>query len=119
MELAVFVTDVLTAVMAGVKNAENAAKEYGAVVNPRKTIEEFYNMNAPPLQKTQYTIQSIEFDIALTVERSGTKGGGGNIAVMSIGAGGKVESTTKNSSASHVRFSLPIVLPSVGQLPAE
>jgi prepilin-type N-terminal cleavage/methylation domain-containing protein len=36
MELAQFYTDVLTALMAGVQNAETAAEQYGAVVNPRE-----------------------------------------------------------------------------------
>jgi hypothetical protein len=54
---------------------------------------------------TSAKIPQVEFDIAVTVERIGIKGGGGNISVMSIGAGGKVESSTTDASVSNVKFS--------------
>jgi hypothetical protein len=38
---------------------------------------------------------------------------------MSIGAGAKIESTSKNASVSRVKFSLPIVLPTVGRFPED
>jgi len=117
MELAQFVTDVLTAIMAGVQNAEGAAQQYGAVVNPREYHHRHgsYEIGAKVPMDKHAKVQQVEFDIAVTVERAGSKSGGGNISVMSIGAGGKAESSTKNASVSHVKFTLPIILPSVGK----
>jgi Trypsin-co-occurring domain 2 len=116
MELQEFVCDVLTAIMAGITQSEGAANKYGAIVNQRDyhNAPGTYGIDEIPPKVMRYKVQEVDFDIAVTVESTGSKGAGGKISVMSIGAGGKVESTSKNASVSHVKFSLPVVLPSVG-----
>ena len=60
-------------------------------------------------------VQEIEFDIALTVETGGTKNAGGQLTVMGVGVGGKAETSTRSSTISRVKFSVPVILPSAGK----
>ena len=118
MELREFISDVFASIIAGVSDAEAAAKEHGAVINPRGETTVYGrggDMRTETKVKT-YEHQSVDFDVALTVESSNSKDAGGKIAVMSAGLGGNVASSSKNSSVSRIKFSIPIILPSVGHV---
>ena len=57
----------------------------------------------------QSTRTSLEFDVAVTVESSGEKKGGGQIKVWGLAeAGGTASSVSKNSTVSRVSFSIDI-----------
>jgi len=56
-------------------------------------------------------LSNVEFDVAVTAEKSeGTKGGIG-VFVGSIGLGAQGKSDLKNQSVSRIKFSAPISLP--------
>ena len=52
--------------------------------------------------------RTVEFDIAVTVEREGEKGGGGGIKIFSAEVGGKVNTVNKNSTVSRISFGVDI-----------
>ncbi len=94
MDIKTFVSESLTQIIQGI---ENAQQENGnSVVNPvrRKISDE--------------TMQDIDFDIAVTVEKeTGTKGG---IAVLAgaFTLGSQGQSKASDITASRIKFSIPV-----------
>jgi hypothetical protein len=115
MDLKDFITQTLTQIASGVKDAQSSARAVGAVVNPHITTEPaeasrhgflFANGSYSPI---------VQFDVALTVtEGTGTKGG---IGVFSgaINLGSSGQSQNEQSTVSRVKFSVPIALPYYGE----
>lgn len=60
-------------------------------------------------------VVDLDFDVAITASEVSGKEGGGGLKVASLNLGGKVESKTENQTISRVKFSLPLVLPIVGE----
>ncbi len=117
MELRQFISDVLESIIVGVKEAESVAVDHGAIINPYKIQTEFGGNNLGRKTSTKiHGSQLVEFDIALTVEDSSGKDGGAQISVLSVGLGGKLSSSSHNSTVSRVKFAIPVVLQSVGGL---
>ncbi|WP_019446049.1 hypothetical protein [Aeromonas sp. 159] len=101
MQLDEFVKTTLMQVVKGVKDAQEEAVGFGAVVNPRP------NGGYGPARETQ-----IDFDVALTV--TGTSSGevGGKIAVASfLNLGGKATESDARQETSRVKFELTLALP--------
>jgi hypothetical protein len=117
MNLQQFIKETLVQITQGIVDADQAVSETGAAVNPRdvvhnKTGEGPYGYYAED-RKGHYrrTVQSIEFDVVVTVtEGTETKGGIG-IHVGAIGLGSSGKSDKENSSESRIRFSVPLLIP--------
>ena len=111
MDLQDFVAQTLLQIAAGVKLAQEGAKDLGAEVNP--------HLNGGPVERASQgflwasgrAVQVVQFDVALTVvEGTGTKGGIGVFAgAINIGSAG--QSSTENRSVSHIKFAVPLALP--------
>jgi hypothetical protein len=86
MELKEFISDVLVAIMEGINSVEQKATGQGAIINPREYRQRpgNYEIDERVPMDAYNKVQNIEFDVALTVENVGTKGGGGKIAVMGV-----------------------------------
>ena len=104
MELREFVAKTLTQVAQGVKEAQDAALESGAFVNPGGL-----HGSRPMLTHQGVPLQSVAFDVALTVEESG--GMGGSLSVLGGLLGGSVGREDRESSVSRIKFTVPISLP--------
>jgi hypothetical protein len=107
-----FITETLTQIIKGVKNANTIAEENGAIINPHNA---YRNSNGDILVSEDYIYniaQEIEFDIAVTAaEKSDAKGGAG-VFVSIVGIGAQLKDSTENSTISRVKFSVPVKLPS-------
>ncbi|MBP7052952.1 MAG: hypothetical protein KBE65_18255 [Phycisphaerae bacterium] len=98
MKLQEFVNESLREIIAGVKEAQEYAKDNNATVNA-----------SPPTLRPP--IKEVEFDVAVTsIEGSQAQAGAG-IFVAGLGLGAKGKMDTSNSSATRIRFSVPVCLP--------
>lgn len=109
MELKDFVSDSITQIMEGVKEAQQKGKELGGSVVPFS-----YNVqgNRTILDSTnQRLISTLSFDVAVTATETTDKGARGGIKVMSIQLGGEANNNVTSGSTSRLCFEIPIILP--------
>ena len=110
MKLSEFVQEVLTEIVAGVREAQS--KEGGAFIVPGGDGGHKYashpRIGVGGLLKS--TI--VDFDIALTVEESSKGGGGGSLKVFGVGgANVQGELASKDTTVSRIQFAVPVLLP--------
>ena len=111
MELKIFITETLTQIIGGVKEAQSHAAKYGAEVNPPvfSKPDKFDRLQHKDIWSS--LIQEVNFDVAVTAsEGTETKGGIG-VFVGVIGLGSQGQSEKSNESVSRIKFSVPICLP--------
>jgi hypothetical protein len=112
MELRDFVAESIKQIVDGVNEAKHYAAEKGGTVNPERQIHNSNNAQSRTNAKTGASIETIEFDVAVTVtEGTQTKGSIG-IFMGAVGLGSQGQSNAANSSITRLRFSVPISLPS-------
>ena len=104
MELKKFVSETLKEIIAGVKDAQEYAKENGACINP----DEFGTLAKPAHvidmgDGKLSIVQPISFDVCIVSKK--TKSGKGGIEIVS----GEMEST--RGSESRVKFSVAVSFP--------
>lgn len=107
MNLREFVTESLVQIVCGVNDAAEQLRESGAEVNPRRRA-------GPPSQmhrQTSTPIQSIEFDVAVTIGAAAETSGGGSFGLQVFSIGAKSTSASDSQSISRLRFSIPLALP--------
>ena len=111
MDLKDFVSQTLTQIVAGVKDSQQSVAECGASINPNLGGTQAEAAKHGFLWSDAGFAQVVSFDVALTVtEGTGTKGGIGVFAgAVTLGTSG--QSSATNTSVSHVKFSVPLVLP--------
>ena len=119
MNLETFISESLTQIARGVEKAASNLHDSNAIVNPR-------NVKPIPNDSSIYgglveddsgrpsylrLIETIDFDVAVTVtEGKETKGGIG-ILVGSVGLGSQGKSDSGHSAVSRLKFRIPFVLP--------
>ena len=115
MELDKFITETLNAVVKGVKNSQDFAKENGARINPHvgkwdldRTKFTFFGK-----EEGARTISSIEFDVAISSSNEQENGVKGGINVMSVNFGGNLSDKDSKETVSRIKFSVNVVLPNV------
>ena len=115
MELDKFITETLNAVVKGVKNSQDFAKENGARINPHvgkwdldRTKFTFFGK-----EEGARTISSIEFDVAISSSNELENGIKGGINVMSLNFGGNVSDKDAKETVSRIKFAIDVVLPNV------
>ena len=109
MQLQEFVTESLTQIIQGVRNAHAAAKTAGAQVNPiglavAKPGSEIYS-------QAGQLAQLIHFDVAVTATETDKAQGGIGVFVGALAVGTKGEVESQSSAISRIQFSVPVVLP--------
>lgn len=111
MLLSDFVSESIKQIIDGVNEAKRHAQENGATVNPTRWGWNSNNVQAKFDRETGAAIETIEFDVAVTtVEGTSTKGGIG-VFVGAVGLGSQGQSNAQNTSASRLKFCVPLVLP--------
>lgn len=115
MELDKFISESLKAVIKGVADSQDFAKEKGARVNPYigqwdtgKTFTTYYGR-----EEGARAISNIDFDIAVTTSNEQEAGGHGGINVLSFKVGGKISDKDIQQTVSRIKFSVNVVLPNV------
>lgn len=113
MELKEFIKEVLTQIIDGVDEAQRDVKTRNeGIVNPDLTLYAHDQTQHGRLTSSKKElVQSVKFDVALTVsEGKGTKAGiGVYMGAISLGAGGKSDEST--STVSRIQFEVPVLLP--------
>jgi hypothetical protein len=110
MELKDFISETLNQIVEGIVVAQKFGEERGALVNPNGLIG--LKEKADYWDKaTGEAASRVEFDVAITaIEGKGTKGGVGVFA-GAIGLGSQGQSDSSKTTASHVKFSVPVHFP--------
>lgn len=114
MDLQEFVSQTIVQIVKGAAEARESVGEFNAAVNPETSATQEQLGKQGFLYAPDGIVQVVQFDVALTVvEGTGTKGG---IGVFSgaINLGSSGQSNNETSSVSHVKFSIPLRLPTAG-----
>lgn len=111
MELKEFITQTLNNIVDGIADAQAHALEKQAMINPSCTVRSEETIVYHTVMGPAFTVQVIEFDIAVTVtDEDKSKGGIGVLsAVLNVGVQG--EANKINNETSRVKFSIPVVFP--------
>lgn len=124
MDLRNFIKETLVQIAQGVEDAREALKDSTAIVNPRNVAgassgggdSKVYGYVVEEESKVyRQAIQSISFDVAVSVANgTETKGGIGLVVgPVALGSNGKTDAT--NSSQSRIQFRVPMALPTSGK----
>ena len=115
MELDKFITEALNAVVKGVKNSQDFAKENGARINPYVDKWDFDKTKTTYFGREEgaRAISTIEFDIAISSSNEQENGIKGGINVMSVNFGGNLSDKDIKGTVSRIKFSIDVVLPNV------
>jgi hypothetical protein len=108
MELKEFIKETLVQIMDGVKEAQQAVIEYGAIVNPENVV------GCIQVGRQGRFCQQIDFDVTLAEIESNEKSTGIGVSLPVVGIGGKGQKNESTSSMTKIHFVIPVVLPSVG-----
>lgn len=113
MDLKDFVSETLVSIITGISDAQVKTVDLRANVNPgglRRTTSKIDN-NSIWDPDTNNFAKNIIFDVAITAED--TAKGGAKVKVLSGILGGDIggEKGSKNSVASRVQFSVPVLFP--------
>lgn len=109
MELDVFISETLNSIITGIQKSQDFAKGKDAVVNPEK--KSTMSIDYVEINSKDRIVTTISFDIAVTASNKNEKGVNGGISVLSIGLGGKANSTDTSESVSRIKFSVGVILP--------
>ncbi len=110
MTLEEFVSESLKQVVDGVVEAQEHARNKGAMVNPGygrlETGQKFVER-----EEGLVPSQEIEFDVAVTSVEGSMKEAKARIFVGAFGIGGEGGKEVTNSLVSRIRFSVPVIFP--------
>ncbi len=118
MGLKDFISSVLSEIMTGVKDAQEPAADRGGCINPLHLHSG--DLRQIPLfeRETKNVLRLVEFDVAITAAEGEHRGGKAEVKVYGfLGGGGELGSEKSRSTASRIKFSVPVLLP--GQEPGE
>jgi hypothetical protein len=117
MDLKSFIKESLVQIAAGIQEADTEVHKFGGAVNPRDVITNekedrpygFYVEDANGSYRRP--VESISFDVVVTVrEGSETKGGiGVHVGAIAVGSAGK--SAKASDSESRIQFTVPLMMP--------
>lgn len=109
MELKDFIAETIIQINQGLVEAQERTKEHGTVVNPK--IERANGMYSTSIY-TKGALQSIDFDICLTVENTENNEQKAGIGIVSIITGNlSNESNSKSQAVNRIKFSVPVHFP--------
>lgn len=111
MEIRDFISETLSAIVEGIKDAQPKVQEAGGAVNPKGCS--YLNASSGTIMHKETTRigQDVEFDIAVTVEEKTQSGGdmGVSIPIMKASFGGGSE--TQSGNVNRVKFKVPVIFP--------
>lgn len=107
MELQEFVKETLLQITKGVKDAQEAAKEYGAVVNPKIMP----GCESAQISGEYRPVQNISFEIGLTTASEDSSKKGIGVILGGLKAGYDANDGKKESAVTNIKFSIPLAFP--------
>lgn len=116
MKLEQFVEESLKQIITGVLKAKEHGERHGAHVNPINASFNSSSQNVVYCTETGIPLQQVEFDVAVTVSESNASSADGQVEVGDITVSGQsIETNSTNSSASRIKFMVPVRLPTSGK----
>lgn len=111
MELNEFIKETLLQITQGVKEAQEAVQDHNGIVNPAEVNGS--TMLSTHVEDKKRLVQVVDFEVGLTAtdETNSKKGIGVALGAIKGDAGNNKGS--KNTTATKIKFSIPIVLPSM------
>jgi hypothetical protein len=116
MELDEFVRTTLQQILKGVREAQKTDDDKPdrkrGIINPYV----MYQADHAPKGKyfatnSQTLVHFVQFDVAVTTESGDDVSGGGKISVLGVGIGSEGSVSSKDTTASRIKFEVPITLP--------
>jgi len=111
MELQEFITESITQIIKGTKDAQEKLKDLGVIISPQLSFTTFLNKRDDLSNSQSGNAIIIEFDIALSTSKSNEKTGKAGLVVASVGIGGHFKKSNTNNTISKIKFPIPITLP--------
>lgn len=116
MNLEQFVEESLNQIITGVLKAKEHGEKNGAHVNPVNASFNSNSQNVVYCTETGIPLQQVEFDVAVTVSESNASSADGQAEFGDITVSGQsIETNSTNSSASRIKFMVPVRLPTSGK----
>lgn len=116
MELKEFISETLTQIAEGVKDAQENVAPLGAKVNPANVSS--FEGNAPHCKGAgtnhARVLCEVEFNVALTNDRTTANGSGIGILFGAVSLGGKHDASDKNTTLTSIKFNVVMELPKQG-----
>jgi hypothetical protein len=109
MQLDTFISETLKAIIKGIKDSQDFAKENGGVINPKRTYAG--SRQVTKLKDGERFIHTIDFDIAVTASNEQQNGVNGGITVFGIGLGAKIADKEVSQTISRIKFNVDVSLP--------
>jgi hypothetical protein len=116
MDLADFVRTTLQEILKGVREAQQTPD--GKPDPKRGVINPWIMYGADHAPKGKYFLANgsnlvhfVQFDVAVTTESGDNIAGGGKISVLGVGIGSEGSVSSKDTTASRIKFEVPITLP--------
>lgn len=115
MDLKDFVSNALTQIAEGVKNAQAPYKEMGGVVNPGglTQIEGDITYGKTELSQTAIPLCNVRFEVSLTSDSSSNSSGGIGVLLGVFSTSGKTGEEERQISLTKVKFDVPVKLPTM------
>jgi hypothetical protein len=119
VDIAEFVEATLTQIVDGVSRAQKATRLAGKHASEADLVNPSVFDGADSAPKGKYytaisnnsLVHFVAFDIAVTTEGTDAVSGGTKIRVLGFGAGAEGSMSNKETTASRVKFEVPITLP--------
>ena len=118
MELKDFVSQSLLQIFEGVKEAQAKANDSKGSIAPagyRTSNKEIPNHPSVVGFIHSTPVISVEFDVSVTTQDTSKEKVGLGIFVAALAMGGQIGSESLNNQLNRLRFSIPVMLPSVEQ----
>ncbi|MBO2638336.1 hypothetical protein I6M42_17045 [Shewanella algae] len=116
MKLEQFVEESLKQIITGVLKAKEHGEQNGAYVNPVNAAFNSNSQNVVFCTETGIPLQQVEFDVAVTVTHSTSESSDDQAEIGDITvSGSSSENNATNSSASRIKFMVPVRLPTSGK----
>lgn len=110
MDLKEFIKETVSAIIEATVELQDKFEETGSIINPPITNSERDLYGQDQAHAIYRRVETVEFDVAVTAETSGSGSGKAALKILSLeasleGAGGK-----RSEAVSRVKFSVPVVL---------
>lgn len=108
MELSDYISQTLTQIIEGVRNAQEFAKEHGSIINGSN----FYQFSTESkLADGKHIVQNVEFNVAISITETDDSKGGIGVFAGAFGIGVHGSTGSQIGSINQIKFSIPILLP--------
>lgn len=119
MELNKFISESLKSIISGINDAQDFAKDNGAIINPDLRKWDYDKMFSIERHREDgfVAVYKVDFDIAVSATDEKSSGGKAGLNVYSLSLGGNKSKTEQNETISRIKFSVNTALPSVKAIP--